>query len=521
MKRRKLPIGIQTFAKMREEDHYYVDKTPHIFKMIESGSYYFLARPRRFGKSLLLDTMGELFAGNEPLFRDLYIHDKWDWSVTYPVIKLSFGGGVLTSRDELTEKLEELLRDNTQRLGITCDYPLGDRRCLAQLIRLAHEKYGRRAVVLVDEYDKPILDNINDLPVALQMREGLRDLYSVIKDSDAHVRFTFLTGVSKFSKASLFSGLNNLRDISLTADYATICGYTETDVDTVFAPELSGFDRNELRRWYNGYCWLGDGVYNPFDLLLLFQEREFRPYWFETGTPTFLINLLIQRRFFTPDLAGLQTGAELLSSFDVDSIATEALLLQAGYLTIGGVRNIPGRQQYTLCYPNLEVQTSLNEQLCGALVHDRQAQNRLTVRLYDLLLDNDFSGLRELFQAFYSSIPSDWYRNNAIANYEGYYASVFYSYFAGLGMDVIPEDANEKGRIDMTVMFNDHVYIFEFKVVEDSPEGRALAQIKARDYAAKYRGRQQPIHLIGVEFSRQSRNIVGFEVADEDNGKAC
>ncbi len=515
MNQLKLPIGIQNFREIREEGYYYVDKTYFALKLAKEGKCYFLSRPRRFGKSLFLDTLSELFAGNELLFRGLFVYDKWNWNKQYPVIKVSFGGGLLKNEVELKEKFEEIFRDNANQLGIECDYPFSDRRCFAQIIKRANEKFGERAVVLVDEYDKPILDNITNVKVAAIMRDGLRDFYSVIKDSDAHIKFAFLTGVSKFSKVSLFSGLNNLHDITLSSDYAALCGYTENDVDTVFAPELRELNRDDIRLWYNGYRWLGESVYNPFDLLLLFKEREFRPYWFETGTPTFLIELLMERKVFAPALGGIQTNAELLGRFDVNDIATEALLFQTGYLTIRYVRNIPGRQQYILAYPNLEVQTSLNEHLCSALVHDRQAQNNLSVKLYDILLDNDFDKLKSLIHSFFSSIPSDWYRNNTIANYEGYYASVFYTYFASLGMQVIPEDVTNKGRIDMTVLFNNQIYIFEFKVVEDVPDGRALAQIKIKDYAAKYRKKEQPIHLIGVEFSKQSRNVVGFEVEIE------
>lgn len=514
--RKRLPIGIQTFAKIREDDCYYVDKTGFALDLIESGSHYFLSRPRRFGKSLFLSTLAEIFAGNEALFRGLIVHDCWDWSVRYPVLRVSFGGGVLQSRQALVDKVEEIVRDNAGRLGLACDYDFADRRCFAQLIARAHEKYGQRVVVLVDEYDKPILDNLGEPEIARRMRDGLRDLYSVIKDSDEHIRFAFLTGVSKFSKVSLFSGLNNLRDITLSSEYSAICGYTEADVDTVFAPELAGLDRQEIRAWYNGYNWGGEAVYNPFDLLLLFKERKFRPYWFETGTPTFLVDLLMERRFHLPDLARLQTGTELLGRFDVDDIATEALLFQTGYLTVSEVRDIPGQEQYTLSYPNLEVRTSLNQCLGGALVHDPSNHNRLSVRLYDLLLAGDFAGLKELFQAFFASIPHDWYRKNTIAHYEGYYASVFYSYFAALGLDITVEEATNRGRIDMAVRLADRIYLFEFKVVELVPEGQALAQLIAKGYAEKYRGRGEPIYLIGVEFSGERRNIVGFEVARDE-----
>ncbi|HRD64625.1 MAG TPA: ATP-binding protein [Candidatus Competibacter sp.] len=516
MPRRKLPIGIQTLSEMIAEGHYYVDKTPFAHRLIEQGKYYFLSRPRRFGKSLFLDTLKELFEGNEPLFRDLYIHDRWDWTKSYPVIRISFAGGVVQNRAELDEKIREILDDQQRRLGWVCTHSSLSGR-FGELIRGLHEQSGQRVVVLVDEYDKPILDNIADSAVALTMRDGLRNLYSVIKGVDAHVRFALLTGVSKFSKVSLFSGLNNLDDITLSRDYSAICGYTETDVDTVFAPELAGLDREEIRRWYNGYRWLGESVYNPFDLLLLFREREFRPWWFETGTPSFLINLLAERGFFTPDLARLRTGLELLSTFDVERIAPEALLFQAGYLTIHKAEEpILGHWIYTLGYPNHEVESSLNASLLSVYTDDPGKSFAHRLRLLDLLVTNDFASLKELFQAFFASIPHQWYDNNPIARYEGYYASVFYSYFAALGLVVILEDATNRGRIDMTVKFNGQIYLFEFKVVELVPEGRALQQLKSKGYADKYRAEGQPIHLIGVEFSREERNVVGFETCRFD-----
>ncbi|MGV6476710.1 PD-(D/E)XK nuclease domain-containing protein [Azotobacter vinelandii] len=347
--------------------------------------------------------------------------------------------------------------------------------------------------------------------MAREIRDALRNLYSVIKDSDAHIRFAMLTGVSKFSKVSLFSGLNNLNDITVDMRYSAICGYTDADVDSVFAAELPGLDREEIRRWYNGYNWTGDPVYNPFDLLLLFQKREFRPFWFETGTPTFLVDLLTARHTFTPDLERLVALESLLSSFDVDHIPTEALMFQAGYLTIDSVRRLPGLMQMTLRYPNQEVRSSLNGALLQVLTHDPVRYGIHVPRLYDLLLANDFPAMQALFTAFFASIPHDWYRNNPIARYEGYYASVFYSHFAALGLDIRLEDTANHGRIDMAVLFNGHVYLFEFKVVELVPEGKALEQLERRGYADKYRDRGEPIHLVGVEFSKEARSVVGFE----------
>jgi hypothetical protein len=509
--RKKLPIGIQTFAKLREQGCYYVDKTRLALDLIEQGSYYFLSRPRRFGKSLLIDTLAELFSGNQALFEGLYCEDRWDWQTRYPVIRISFGGGVLRNRAELDDKIRELLDINQQALGITCIQPEG-RACFAELIRQAHAQTGQRVVVLVDEYDKPMLDNLHQPEIARELRDGLRDFYSVIKDSDAHIKFALLTGVSKFSKVSLFSGLNNLKDITLDTRYSAICGYTEADLDSVFAPELPGLDREQIRHWYNGYNWTGESVYNPFDVLLLFDSRLFRPYWFETGTPTFLIDLLLDRGTFSPDLERLVALDSLLSSFDIEVIHTEALMFQAGYLTIGAVREMPGMLQITLKYPNQEVRSSLNGALLQRLSHDPARHGVLAPRLYDLLQANDFPGLHALFTAFYAGIPHQWFSNNPIAQYEGYYASVFYSYFAALGLDIVCEESSNVGRLDMALKFNGQVYLFEFKVVEIIPEGRALQQIIDKGYADKHRASGQPIHLIGVEFSRESRSVVGFEV---------
>jgi hypothetical protein len=307
------------------------------------------------------------------------------------------------------------------------------------------------------------------------------------------------------------SGLNNLEDLTLNARYGAICGYTEADVNTVFEAELAGLDRTEIRRWYNGYNWLGESVYNPFDLLLLFRHRDFRPFWFETGTPTFLIKLLARQQF-VPDLERIVAPESLLSTFDVDIIPTEALMFQAGYLTIQSARMIPGRMELSLRYPNQEVRASLHDSLLQELSGDRSIPGRQIGRLYDILVANDIAALRPLITAFFDSIPNDWYRSNPIASYEGYYASVFYSYFAALGLDITVEDSSNKGRLDMAVRFGGRIYLFEFKVVEITPQGNALAQLQAKNYAAKYLAEGQPIHLIGVEFSKEQRNIVSFDV---------
>ena len=512
MPRRRLPIGIQTFRKIRAEGCYYVDKTAYIRRLLEEGTHFFLSRPRRFGKSLFLDTCKELFEGNEPLFEGLDIHQHWDWQVRHPVLRLSFGRGNFMTPGYLETNLMAQLDAVERAAKVASNYATGPER-FASLLELLHGQAGQPVAVLIDEYDKPILDALEEPEIARANRDYLRGLYATIKDSDAHVRFTFITGVSKFSKVSLFSGLNNLIDITLDPRYSAICGYTDSDLDTVFAPELPGLDRNEIRDWYNGYSWLGEEkVYNPFDILLLFRNRQFGAWWFETGTPAFLVDMLFQRRVSSLALDDMLGSSDLLSAFDVDHIATEALLFQTGYLTIRRTERRGTRTFYRLGYPNLEVRQSLNESLLKHLTGNPQLEVEHSAELYDLLQANDFAGLEKLFHAFFASIPYEWYTNNDIASYEGYYASVFYSYFAALGLDLTVEDSSSRGRLDMAVRFNDNVYLFEFKVVEMAPEGSAMAQLKEKRYADKYRGLGLPIHLVAVEFSRETRNLTAFAV---------
>ena len=509
--RLRLPIGIQTFRKIREDGHYYVDKTPFIRSLLAEGQVYFLSRPRRFGKSLFIDTLKELFEGSESLFEGLAIHPHWDWSVRHPVVRLSFGSGNFVDPDYLRLHLFEELDMLERRVGVEPRHETARGR-LASLLETLHRRTGKRVVVLVDEYDKPILDALDVPDVARANRDALRGIYAVVKDCDAHIRFAFIAGVSKFSKVSLFSGLNNLKDITLDPRYSTICGYTEADLDDVFTPELEGFDREAVREWYNGYGWRGtEKVYNPFDLLLLFDSREFKAHWFETGSPTFLVDTLFARRVNSASLQDMTATDRDLSKFDVGDISTRALLFQTGYLTIVGEE--PGRSgpRYRLGYPNREVQQSLNDALLDRLVQDEDRRLDNIDRLERLLSAGDVEGLKDLFRAFFASIPYQWYTNNDIAHYEGYYASVFYSYFAGLGFDIRVEDTTSHGRLDMTVRFAGRIWLFEFKVVELAPEGAAMAQLKARGYADKYRGLGESIHLVAVEFSKTERNIVAFE----------
>ncbi|MCY4175976.1 MAG: ATP-binding protein [Acidimicrobiaceae bacterium] len=528
MDRRRLPLGIQTLRKIREDDCYYVDKTADILRLTEAGSHYFLSRPRRFGKSLLIDTMKELFEGNEPLFRGLAVHDCWDWSVRHPVLHLSFGSGSFADPSQVaasvSEQLDAVERDN--ELDVRQTTPAGR---LRSVLKELHRKTGQRAAVLVDEYDRPILDAMfsqrpGDGPdsttpamndAARANRDFLRGFYAAIKDADAHIRFSFLAGVTKFSKVSLFSGLNNLNDVTLDPRYGAIYGYTQHDLETVFAPELAGLDIEAIQRWYNGYHWAGgERMYNPFGVLMLLERREFGAWWFETGSPSFLVETLVRRRVASAALDQTITSEDLLSAFDVDHIATEALLFQTGYLTIVEEIVEGARKSYRLGYPNLEVRLSLNEHLLRRLHPDPSTVSRNQSKLHRLLETNDVAGLEQLFHSFFAGIPHQWHTNNDIADYEGYYASVFYSYFAALGLDVNVEESTSLGRLDMAARAGGRVYIFEFKAVEQAGPGAALAQLKQRRYADRYRAGGEPIHLVGVEFSSVERNIERFETEE-------
>ena len=508
---KKLPIGLQTFSKLREGNYYYVDKTPLIAKLANEGEYYFLSRPRRFGKSLLLSTLKSAFAGEEELFKGLYLENHWDWSKQHPVIHLSFGGGASTL-DDLYQLFQFNLDKSAKQYGIqlTQSYPPNR---FAELIQALYEKTALRVVILIDEYDKPILDKLTKPEFAEKVRDEMKNFYSIIKDSDAYIKFVLLTGVSKFSKISLFSGLNNLEDISLSPDYATLCGYTETEIKQVFSDYAEKTDFKALREWYNGYNFLGEKVYNPFDVLLYFKTNVFENYWFETGSPSFLLKLMRERQYSIPDMETLTLTKANLGSFDVNDITLEALLFQTGYLTIKSVERFGDDSLFHLTYPNREVKASLNQYILGDLTRSNPSESTHSrVALYKALKHANFDGLKQAISSLFAAIPHDWYRKNQMANYEGYYASIVYSCFCAIGLTVIAEDSTNQGQIDLTVMLEDKIFIIEFKALDEKmQQGTALAQIKAKNYQQKYLSEEKTVYLIGMEFEKQQRNLSFFE----------
>ena len=505
---KKLPVGIQTFSEIRKENYLYIDKTKIALDLIENNKYVFLSRPRRFGKSLFLDTLKNIFQAKKEYFEDLYIFDKWDWDVSYPVINISFANGKVRDREELDKKIIDVLEENQKNLGLECKNDASVDICFRDLIIKAYEKYNQKVVILIDEYDKPLLDNITDLDTAKEMRDGLYNFYSVIKGSDEFLHFAFLTGVTKFSKVSIFSGLNNIKDISLNKDYGNICGYTQNDIETSFADHLEGVDLDKLKLWYNGYNFLGDKVYNPFDVLLFIQDHFlYKNYWFETGTPTFLIDVIKKNNYFIPQLADLKVGEELLNSFHIENIKIETLLFQAGYLTIKSAQiDFDDLLEYTLAVPNKEVGLSLNNLFIDYLTDDTSKlakRKNIFYALNTASLEDFKSSLTSLF----ASIPYNHYVKNNISDYEGYYASVIYAYLASLGFELIGEDVTNRGRIDLTIKINEFIYVIEFKVGGKD----ALAQIKEKNYAQKYLSETKTIYLVGINFDESVKNINSFE----------
>jgi len=522
---KNLPIGISTLKTIIEEDMIYIDKTEDAYNLIKTQGRIFLSRPRRFGKSLFLDTLKEIFGGNKELFKGLYIYDKWNWDKKYPVIKIDFAGGIVKSTEELNDKISAIINRNKAKFDIDCKEK-GISNIFSELIEKITEKYDNKVVILVDEYDKPLLDNIEEPNKVKEIKEGLKSFYSVIKEQDANLQFVFLTGVSKFSRVSIFSGINNLNDITLDANFATICGYTQNDINTSFKEHLIDVDRDKLKEWYNGYNFLGEHVYNPFDILLFINKGKiYKNYWFETGTPTFLVKLITKNRYFLPDLNNINAGEEILSSFEIENIEIVTLLFQSGYLTIAEKYIYRDEVRYHLAFPNREVKVSLNKYLIQGLTLISEKKDMYADETYAPLISGDLPGLESAIKRLFASIPYRNFTNNELLESEGYYASVLYAFFSAINCEIIPEDISNKGQADMTIKLGNFIYVMEIKVTSTSLStsstnikgdtnkiNSALAQIVEREYSEKYKGiPNKKVFELGIIFSQAERNIVSFD----------
>ncbi len=514
-----LPVGTSAFRNIRLRGFYYVDKTPHLHQLIKEGEYWFLSRPRRFGKTLLVDTLHELFAGSEELFRGLDIHPRWDWETTHPVVRLSFDAEY-HHPDTLHSSIRTQLAAHEEAAGLpppSWDQAAPDR--LQTLIRRLADKTGQQVVVLVDEYDKPVLDGLDDSELVEVHRTILRGLYGILKGCARYLRFVFVTGISMYSKVSLFSGLNSLNDLSLMPRYATICGYTETDLETVFAPELEGVsaeERAQIRHWYNGYRWRGETkVYNPFDILLYFQNREFRPYWYQTGTPRYLYHRLAQGKISTLELSQLELSDSTLSHFEPDRIHVNALLFQCGYLTIVGEQHTNEEYVYILDYPNEEVRRSLNRELLEAVLGDWETISKRRQTLTDRLLAQDFDGFEQALQAFFAGIPHTWQDPGQLFRWEGFYVGLLYAAWLTQGLDIRGEEVTYQGRSDLVLIHRHQVFVFECKVAQGEAEvdrklDDAMAQMREKGYADKYRTPGKEVHRLALVFDQEQRNLAAL-----------
>jgi hypothetical protein len=509
---KNLPIGISTLSKLLENNCVYVDKTEYAYNLTSQSGAFFLSRPRRFGKSLFVDTLKEIFEGNQKLFEGLYIHDKWDWSNKYPVIKFDFAAGGGKNQEELDLRLTALIQQNKERLGVTYDsIDLEDD--FSRLISITAAKYGQRVVVLVDEYDKPILDNIHNTQVAREIRDALRTFYGVLKEQDANLQFIFMTGVTKFSKVNLFSGLNQLIDITIDEEFSSICGYTDMDLREHFSEYLADSDPEEVKRWYNGYSWTGsETVYNPYDILLFIKKRMvYQNYWFETGSPTFLIELFRKNQYFLPDLENIEVFQRTLNSFEIESLHPITLLFQAGYLTIDKTFIEREKLVYRLKIPNQEVRLALNDYFIEDYTGISADLKSWQGDLYNALSTGNIASFEQHIRALFAGIPWRNFTNNDLANFEGFYASVLYAFFASLNAQIIPEDITNHGQADMTILLGNHIFVMEIKVVDHLPEGnnQALQQIVQKNYAEKYRNREGiSVHEVGLVFNKTERNLV-------------
>jgi hypothetical protein len=515
-----LPIGLQTFEKLRSNNLLYVDKTKYIYDLITNGSVYFFSRPRRFGKSLLLDTIKNLFEGNKSLFEGLYIYDKWDWSNTYPVIHLDFAGIQCTTVEQLEISLDKFLSDLAKEENIELEKSttllLGTK--FGELIKKLHKKKGKQVVILVDEYDKPLLDNFSNKIMYSKIKSVLHDFYQIIKAKDINEKFVFLTGVSRFAGFSVFSGLNNLNDISVDYKYSAICGYTQKELENNFKEyiEITGkhlginYDNTVdiIKEWYSGYSWDGEiFVYNPFSILLFFDKMEPRGYWFETGTPTFLIKQVKKNDNLISFIKNRKLKSNSLKGDGSDDVEITALLFQTGYLTIKGKKHEGnGTIQYFLDFPNLEVREAfLNSLIKEYSLKESEKIYEINKKISKALKENNSNSLQKSLAALFVNIPY-----SLITERESYY-SLFLFVARLSGFEVKGEIKTDRGRIEVSLKNGNNIIIVCIKYCKKSVTKmikKVIKQIKNREcYKDTY---DDSINLLAIIFGSKKEITCGF-----------
>ncbi len=503
-----LPIGQQYFSVIRNNQSIYVDKTEAICKLcLPKGRAYFLSRPRRFGKSLTVDTIHEIFNGNKDLFKGLWIEDKWDWTETHPVLRFSFDG--LEHEIALPKALMGALQEAGEPHGVTIEAK-SPSAGFKELIKKVAQKTGKSVVILMDEYDRPIADYVNssNLEKARKQRDILKQFLSILKGSSNHIRLLFITGVSKFAQVSIFSDLNHLDDLTIDPRTMALCGYTQEELEHYFKDYIAAMPPDTLEKmkfWYNGYSWdAKTWVYNPFSVLNFFTKKSYTNFWFRTGTPSFLMRIMRQR--FEYKLEEIEVPENILEKFHLDNIEginLSCLLLQTGYLTIKGITPY---NQYVLNYPNEEVRQSFGEFLLSEYIYN---PNDIDYRV-DILKALDSRQLdlvRDTLHNLIQAIPDQ----NYISNEEKFIHAVIHLIFTMIGSDVRSEVHTPTGRIDMVVVRPEAIFLFEYKINETAEA--ALDYIEQKNHVANLKHRQKPIIGIGVSFSKEKKGIGDWKTA--------
>ncbi len=501
-----LPIGQQYFSSIRNDNCVYVDKTEYIYNLCHPlDRNYFLSRPRRFGKSLTVDTIAELFEGNKPLFEGLWIADKWDWSQTYPIIRLSLDaiGHEDGLKNALLVALQEIAEDFD--LSLTATNP---GVAFKELIKKVAQKTGKQVVILIDEYDRPIVDYIDpyNLTMANKQRDILKNFFGPLKNVSKHIRFLLITGVSKFSKVSIFSELNHLDDLTLKADYAALCGYTQAELTHYFAPFLKIMPPDTLEQmklWYNGYSWDAKTfLYNPFSVLNFFGSKTFANYWFASGTPTFLVKLL--RKRFNYKLEKTEVNDTILDSFRLekfDELDVDSILLQTGYLTI---KEITPFSTFILDYPNKEVKKAFGQFLLSEYTHT-PVTAPYGAHILKALHNNNLADVIGIINNLIQAVPDQ----NYIKDEEKFFHAIIHLIFTMVGSDPRTEMHTPIGRMDTVVITPNRIFLFEFKMNETAKE--AIQCIKDRQYANSLRFRNLPITGVGVTFSTKTKGVTDWD----------
>lgn len=517
---RKFPIGIQSFEDLRRNNYLYVDKTALIYDLVNNGKVYFLSRPRRFGKSLLISTLEALFRGKRDLFEGLYIdtplENSYQWTV-YPVLHFSLAGGEYDTAEGLESVLEDTIKQAAEEYQLSPDMWSDNTLSVRfrKLIRCLYEKTGKQIVVLVDEYDKPLLVNIDENQEMLEAnRRTLKSFWGVLKDMDSYLRFVFFTGVTKFSKVSVFSDLNQLNDISLDDRYANLCGITEDELQKDFAPDIrevaeaNGMDEKEclrqLAQMYDGYHFSKSegGVYNPFSLLNTFAKKDFGMYWFTTGTPSFLIRKLMKSDVTIQNLnEGVKVSEQVLTDYTEEDPNPLPLFYQAGYLTITAFNR--AFRVYTLRFPNNEVAYGFMQSLLPVVYHSRiRDGGNFVMEIVSKLMQGDVNGFMTIIQSLFAGIP---YAEGPEPYQEREWRNQMYLLFKVMNQHVSAEVHSAEGRCDCMVETPERVYIFEFK--QDRSPKEALQQINDRSYFTPYISSGKQIVKIGANFSSRKRTL--------------